>query len=163
MQFIHIGPGGTTMMSGGGPGNLPCQPGEEFTEYVRSKLKPFPPCSPYQCGNSLERTTLWPGRRAEFKLGERVQTAKVVKWTEWTTGFMCPCTMWNLTMDVGDGRQVEMQVVQAKVGKGGQVLLTGGSKYSLPNELKLVWLDPPTEPVEESSDEEEEEEEEEEE
>lgn len=92
MQFINIGPGGM-MIGGPDPGNLPCQPGEEFTAYVRGNLKPFSPCSPYQAGNSLERTTLWPGRRAEFMVGQNKQMAKVVTWKEWTTGFACPFTM----------------------------------------------------------------------
>lgn len=150
-----------TMMDGGGPpGSLPCQPGEEFTDYVRSKLKPFPPCSPYQAGNSLERTALWPGRRAEFQAppGQQheKQTAKVVKWTEWTTGFACPYTMWKLTLEKADGNQVTVSVAKADVAKGGQVVLTDASEYGMPDVLK--WLDPPMEPVEEDESSEDEEE-----
>jgi len=156
MNFISIGPGGMMMMGGGDPGNLPCEPGEEFTDYVRSKLRPFPPCSPYQAGNSLERTTLWPGRRAEFMVsGQKKQTAKVVQWTEWTTGFMCPCTMWDLTLEVADGNQVTLKVAKVDVHKGGQVVLKDASRHGMPEVLK--WLDPPTEPVEEESSEDEEE------
>lgn len=100
---VSIGPGGMMTMGGdGGPeGNLPCEPGEEFTDYVRSKLKPFPPCSPFHAGNCLERTTLWPGRRAEFQVsGPEKQTVKVIKWTEWTTGFMCHVSFYEVEVDI---------------------------------------------------------------
>lgn len=52
-------------------------------------------------------------------------------------------------MDVADGNQVSLSVVRAEVGKGGKVVLKGGSKHGMPNELTLTWLDPPMEPMEE--------------
>lgn len=102
MNFISMGPGGTIIMMGGpgDGGDLSCEPGEAFTDYVRGKLKPFPPCSPFQAGSSLERKTLWPGRRVAYQTsGGQQQTAKVVQWTEHTSGFMCPFTMWHLTLE----------------------------------------------------------------
>ena len=99
---FSMGPGGSMMMMGGpDPRNLPCSPGEDFTEYVRKHLKPFPPCSPYHAGSSRERLTLWPGRRLECTTTTTVnsddgtkkemkQVVKVVQWIEYVTGFACP-------------------------------------------------------------------------
>ena len=146
-------------MMGDGAGDLDCEPGVEFTEYVREHLSGFPPCSPMMCGSSKSRPTLWPGRRVEFTVKGKAQTAKVVKWDEWVTGFLCPYTMWDLTLEKEDGSQVEVSVKRVDIGEGGQVWLKDGATKGISD--KLTWLDPPTTPDRDDSDEDEEEEEEE--
>lgn len=154
MQFVSFGgPGGMMMMGGGDGGDLACEPGKEFTDYVREYLKPFPPCSPYQCGSRLERTTLWPGRRLEYRMGRKTQVLKVVKWTEFVTGFACPYTMWKITLEKEDETQVTLSVATAAIEKGGQVVLKDAAQYGMHN--VLTWLDPPTEPAQEEESEEE--------
>ena len=66
------------VMMGDGAGDLDCEPGVEFTEYVREHLSGFPPCSPMMCGSSKSRPTLWPGRRVKFTVKGKAQTAKAV-------------------------------------------------------------------------------------
>ena len=74
IMFFSINTGsmgdGMVVMDMGGNSieSLPCEAGEEFSDYIREHLSPFPPCNPMLPGSSKDRTTLWPGRRVEFQV-----------------------------------------------------------------------------------------------
>ena len=161
-MFFSINTGGmgdgmvVTDMGGNSIESLPCEAGEEFSDYIREHLSPFPPCNPMLPGSSKDRTTLWPGRRVEFQVEKgKKQTAKVVQWEEYVTGFGCFETMLTLTLEKEDGSHVVVNVSHVDIDKGGEVHLRNGARSGISD--KLTWLDPPTTPDYDSDDEEDEE------
>lgn len=93
---------------------MPCEPGTEFTEYVRSHLKPFP-WNQY-CPASHKMKNLWPGRRCKLQFGKKSAAVwhqyRVTEWLERSMGPFAAYTLWDVTLEpvFEEGTNIEFAV-----------------------------------------------------